>query len=244
MGEVGQLRPYQRLSRFYDLDWGHFALSYTRLVDSLVSELGLRHAAILDLACGTGILAAELARRGHSITGVDRCAEMIAVARRRTRRSRNRPRFEVRDMVQIDFERSFDLVTCTFDAINYIEESGDLARVLAGVHRSLKPRGCFLFDSTTIHLFEDRPRGTFRRDLGGETFYQSCRYDRESRLATTTFRFADGSREVHTQRAYGVEELVPALERTGFTVSHLWEDFHRNRAVADSHRIFLVGRKS
>jgi demethylmenaquinone methyltransferase/2-methoxy-6-polyprenyl-1,4-benzoquinol methylase len=38
---------------------------------------------VLDVATGTGLVAAELVRRGFEVTGVDQSAEMLAVARRR-----------------------------------------------------------------------------------------------------------------------------------------------------------------
>ena len=38
---------------------------------------------VLDVATGTGLVAAELLRRGFEVTGVDQSAEMLAVARRR-----------------------------------------------------------------------------------------------------------------------------------------------------------------
>jgi SAM-dependent methyltransferase len=52
-------------------------------VDFLVKELGLkRGAAILDVGCGTGRHAVELARRGFAVTGVDLSSGMLAKARK------------------------------------------------------------------------------------------------------------------------------------------------------------------
>ena len=48
----------------------------------LVSRLP-RGGRVLDVATGTGLVAAELIRRGFEVTGVDRSAEMLDVARRR-----------------------------------------------------------------------------------------------------------------------------------------------------------------
>ena len=38
-------------------------------------------ARILDMGCGTGLLACEFAARGHDVTGADPAAAMLAVAR-------------------------------------------------------------------------------------------------------------------------------------------------------------------
>lgn len=48
----------------------------------LVSRLP-RSGRVLDVATGTGLVAAELIRRGFEVTGVDQSAEMLDVARRR-----------------------------------------------------------------------------------------------------------------------------------------------------------------
>src|SRR4029450_493811 len=38
---------------------------------------------VLDVATGTGLVATQLLRRGHRVTGLDQSAEMLAIARRR-----------------------------------------------------------------------------------------------------------------------------------------------------------------
>jgi len=52
-------------------------------VDFLVDELGLAPGhTVLDVGCGTGRHAIELARRGYKVTGIDVSAGMIEEARR------------------------------------------------------------------------------------------------------------------------------------------------------------------
>ena len=49
----------------------------------LVSRLPPDRGHVLDVATGTGLVAAELARRGFRVTGLDQSPEMLAFARRR-----------------------------------------------------------------------------------------------------------------------------------------------------------------
>src|SRR3972149_6444447 len=49
----------------------------------LVSRLPRDRGHVLDVATGTGLVAAELLRRGFRVTGLDPSPEMLAVARRR-----------------------------------------------------------------------------------------------------------------------------------------------------------------
>jgi len=49
---------------------------------ALAAELGAR--TVLEIGCGTGMVAADLARRGFEVTGIDPSEEMLAVARERS----------------------------------------------------------------------------------------------------------------------------------------------------------------
>ncbi|MCK5827558.1 class I SAM-dependent methyltransferase, partial [Candidatus Bipolaricaulota bacterium] len=73
--------PYARLSEFYDVGWGDFAESSLPFVTTTLKDYGVQKGRILELACGTGILAIHLAKVGHTILGLDRSPEMVALAR-------------------------------------------------------------------------------------------------------------------------------------------------------------------
>lgn len=100
------------------------------LMELLAPQPGER---ILDIGCGTGQLAAEIARSGAEVTGVDASPEMIAQARR------NFPdlRFEVADATALRFDNEFDAVFSNA-ALHWIKNADGVA---AGMRRSLKPGG-------------------------------------------------------------------------------------------------------
>lgn len=62
------------------LDWDHNAY-YHRL---LLRQMPRRCGRVLDVGCGAGAFAAQLAKRSEQVDALDRCAEMIAEAKRRT----------------------------------------------------------------------------------------------------------------------------------------------------------------
>ena len=70
-------------------------------------------ATALDLGCGAGRLAPPLARRGHRVTGVDQCAEMLA---------RVDPAVETHlcDIERLDLGRTFDAVLLPSFLVNTV----------------------------------------------------------------------------------------------------------------------------
>lgn len=103
------------------------------LLDAMSVSAGMR---MLDLACGTGALAAEAARRGAEATGLDFAPAMVAEARRR----RPGVTFRVGDAEAIPFpDSSLDIVTCSFGMLHMAQPE----RVLAEIVRVLRPGGRF-----------------------------------------------------------------------------------------------------
>lgn len=96
----------------------------------------------LDLACGTGILCELLHKNGIQASGADLSEGMIEIARK------NNPDicYEVADMIQYRPQRTFDLVTCTGDALNHIIDLGDVEQIFHNVRSYLNKDGYFIFD--------------------------------------------------------------------------------------------------
>ena len=105
---------------------------------------------VLDLGCGTGLHDVELAREGHSVTGVDMSTQMLAIAeaRRATLPAelRNRLCFQAGDVRSVRLGSTFDAVISLFHVMSYMAGDGDFAAALATARTHLNPGGAFLFD--------------------------------------------------------------------------------------------------
>jgi demethylmenaquinone methyltransferase/2-methoxy-6-polyprenyl-1,4-benzoquinol methylase len=99
------------------------------------------HLRALDLACGTGDIAFELALRGADVTGLDITLRMLQIAQRKARTPSGSVSFVAGDMMALPFpDRSFDLVTTGYGLRNVPE----LAAALAEIRRVLTPGGRLL----------------------------------------------------------------------------------------------------
>ncbi len=236
------LKPYERLSQFYEVDWGGFSRQYVDLIDELLQERNLAQARILELACGTGILAICLTEDGHVVHGIDNSPGMIGIAKSKSI-GMSGLSFDVQDMVNFDVDGKFDLVTCTFDSINYIRKLRDLRKMLGRVASILHEGGLFIFDSNTRELYLSHSGETFKREINGQSFLQHCSYDSLRNIATTVFSFSDGKYEMHKQRPYDYNELAPLLEGAGLPVLHLFSWFEKMPYSSSTPKIFCVAEK-
>jgi ubiquinone/menaquinone biosynthesis methyltransferase len=109
-----------------------------RLADLATNAHQLR---VLDLACGTGDIAFELASRDARVVGLDITHRMLEIARRKPHRSRHRVSFVTGDMTSLPFpDDAFDLVTTGYGLRNVPQ----LSTTLVEIHRVLKSGGRML----------------------------------------------------------------------------------------------------
>ena len=96
---------------------------------------------VLDVACGTGDMVIELAKRGCSVTGVDISEEMLNVARQKTASANFQLsifNFQLGNAEALPFaDGEFDAVTCAFGVRNFVHLETGLNEML----RVLKPSG-------------------------------------------------------------------------------------------------------
>jgi demethylmenaquinone methyltransferase / 2-methoxy-6-polyprenyl-1,4-benzoquinol methylase len=100
-------------------------------------------APVLDLCAGTGDQATALARRGARVAAADFCVPMLALARRKFRRSgmAPRPRAMAADALALPFpDRAFAGATVSFGLRNV----ADLDAALRQLARVLRPGGCLV----------------------------------------------------------------------------------------------------
>lgn len=127
-------------------------------VDHVIAALGLEPGdRVLDVGCGTGRHAIELARRGIDVHGVDISQRFIDIARTRSSDERNavsaaadssvvRDRgtstFERADARALHFDGEFDAVICLCQgAFGMMTADGDDDAVVAGMARALRRGG-------------------------------------------------------------------------------------------------------
>jgi SAM-dependent methyltransferase len=106
---------------------------------------------ILDLGCGYGRIAHELAQAGAQVTGVDLVPAMIDRARQRALQDGLVIDYRVGDMARLPPLAGFDIVLMWFYSFGYGDERGH-ARTLRSACSALKKGGFLMFDQYNTHV--------------------------------------------------------------------------------------------
>lgn len=94
---------------------------------------------VLDLACGTGDLTIELARKGYNVTGLDITRQMLEIAGKKYRKAMGKePSLVLASACETPFSNcTFDAATISFGIRNF----SNRPQCLAEIHRVLRPDG-------------------------------------------------------------------------------------------------------
>ena len=105
---------------------------------------------VLDIGCGTGRHAIELAGRGYAVTGIDLSASQLGRAREKAAALKVQIVFIQADARDLTFDREFDLVIMLCEGAFPLMETDEMNfRILQNAARALKTPGKFIF--TTLN---------------------------------------------------------------------------------------------
>ena len=190
--------------------------------DFIEDRLGLEKGAVmLDLACGPGAHAVELASRGYSVVGYDLSLAMLARAADDAQERGQKLNFLQGDMREMAFEDTFDGVYCWQTSFGYFDDEKNV-NVLERIHRSLRKGGMLLLDVINHDYVAPRQPSLVWFEGEGCVCMDEMSVDFfTSRLRVKrTVMFEDGrARELdYSIRLYALHELGKMLHESGFKV--------------------------
>ena len=141
--------------------WAQFGDQKARFIASIPAiEPGTT--SILDLGCGTGRHAVELAALGFDVVGIDYLDSLVQKARENAaHRQVMRVQFMVADCRQIDLGRHYDLVLCLYDVIGSYADERENIRIAENIAHHLRPGGMALISVMNMELTERRAKHRF-----------------------------------------------------------------------------------
>ena len=244
---------YTSFARVYDIfmdnvpyhDWANY-------LQDLLREYDIWDGLILDLGCGTGSMAEELAKRGYDMIGVDNADEMLEIAMEKRMESGYDILYLLQDMREFELYGTVRGIVSVCDSVNYILEEDDLLEVFRLVNNYLDPMGIFIFDFNTEYKYREiLGERTIAEEREECSFIWENYFDEESGINeydVTIFVQEEGEhfrrfRETHLQRGYQVEQMCRMVTDAGMQVVAL-KDADTGEDVNEySERVYVVARE-
>jgi SAM-dependent methyltransferase len=235
------LQPYERLADIYHAYAPSIGSDYGSFLSALTEIHQFPFGSVLDLACGTGTVTRQFARRARRVVGLDVSEPMLAKARR-LNRGLDHLYFVHGDFRKFSLGETFQAAVCAADSLNYVGCTAELTNVFRSVFAHLDPGGFFVFDA-----------------LGHNSMYQSSRikthimvghtgcdfllfYDLASRVSESRVVFDSGV-ERHRRISLEPGDIRKAARESGLTViDHFSTNSYRMVKLV-SWRDFYVLRK-
>jgi len=170
---------------------------------------------ILDLGCGPGLYAEELAQKGHVVTGMDFSANSIRYARESAGQKKLDITYLQQNYLDLQEENRYDLILMIFTDFGVLLPE-EQKKLLASVHRALKPGGKFLFDVLNENFpvnkdgsrsWESAANGFWR--AGPYLVLSESMYYKEQEVTLTQHVVVDESRKVEVYR-FWIHTFSPA----------------------------------
>lgn len=209
------------LARIHDAGYGDLARDAAALLIDELARGAHRGGTVVDLGCGSGVLAARVCEAGYRVLGIDVSDAMIALARERAPKAE----FRAGSFVSADLPRCV-AVAAIGEVLSYgFDPSNDdraRAALFRRVHDALVPGGVFLFD---VAGREQAKPGRYRSYTQGADWAVLVETDVDpaAGLLTreiTTYRLVGGRYrrdvELHRLVLLDTEEMLAALRAVGF----------------------------
>ncbi len=234
------------LVQFYDLENG-WAPDTT-----FCAGLARTARSVLDLGCGTGLLAAGIAEEGERrVVGVDPAHAMLKVAR--SRPGGDRVRWVEAPAQTVRLGERFDLVVLTGHAFQVFLTEADRRAVLQTIREHLAPGGRFIFDTRNPLVEEWREwtpeqsqRVVDHPTLGPVRAWNDVEKDEATGIVTYGTFYAPASGDAvltaRSQIAFpSREELERLLAEAGLVVADWFGDWQGGPIGADQPEIIVFG---
>jgi len=191
-------------------------------VDFVERELGFeRTRRILDIGCGTGRHAIELARRGYRVTGIDLSEAQLTRAREKAAAAGVAVDFQRRNATQPHFQQEFDAAIMICEGAFSLMETDELNyAVLVHAAAALRPGAKLLFTTlNALYPLYHSVQELLNANGAGEVI-DKLTFDLLTFREQAELTFTDDAGQSHTvqtnERYYTPAELRWLLKTAGF----------------------------
>ena len=211
----------------------------------VIDALGLTPGAqVLDVGCGYGRHAMELAARGFHVVGLDMSTPLLVRGGEEAHRRGLTINFVRGDMRELDFEGQFNGAYCLFSTFGYFDDETN-KKTVVNIARALKPGGRVLIEILNRdYVISDLPTRVWWEGDGCVVLEEVELNYFSSRIQVNRSVVFDDGRQLEQEisvRAYALHEVGKLLHAAGFRVLEVSGAYHtRGRFFGNQSRHIIV----
>ena len=202
---------------------------------------------VLDLCCGPGRCSIALAKKGFSVTGVDRTKYLLDKARARARAAHIKIEWVQADMRDFVRANSFDLVLSMFTSFGYFDDRREDMTVLENMVKSLHAGGVCLIEVLGKERLAKILQPTTSTTLSDGTMVVERHeiFDDWTRVRNEwlLIRNSKVKRFKFHHTVYSGLELRERMERAGFIDVMLHGNLKGDEYGPNAERLIAIGHK-
>ncbi|MBU9888248.1 MAG: class I SAM-dependent methyltransferase [Candidatus Omnitrophica bacterium] len=245
---------FENYARKYDQE--SFVRGTDGECDFIEQEIAFgRSCRILDIGCGTGRHAIELAKRGYEVTGVDLSGNQIKRAREKAQEAGVTVDFRIQDARHLPFDGEFDLAVMLCEGGFSLMETDEMNfEILKNATKALKDKGKLIFTALNglFPLFHSVNEFYKAVQKEGQSQCGECSFDLMTFRDHNTVIFEDDSgnkKELKcNERYYAPSEITWLLKTLGYGKIDIFGAklgaFSRNdRLTTEDFEMLVVAQK-
>ena len=201
-------------------------------------------AQLLDVGCGYGRHAMELAARGYHLVGLDLSTPLLVRGGEEAHRRNLTINFVRGDMRELDFDAQFDGAYCLFSTFGYFDDETN-KKALSNIARALRPGGRVLIEILNRdYLISDLPTRVWWEGDGCVVLEEVELNYFSSRIQVNRSVVFDDGRQLEQEisiRAYSLHEVGKLMHAAGFRVLEVSGGYQtRGRFFGNQSRHIIV----
>jgi 2-polyprenyl-3-methyl-5-hydroxy-6-metoxy-1,4-benzoquinol methylase len=244
------------LAAYYDVmhqyrDYGHECQFAHNLIQKYYP--GAEH--VLDIGCGTGGHAIEMAQRGYDVTGIDKSQDMINIALEKAEKAGVTIDFRCIDFNDLSVISEFQTAYCLGYTFLYMTTYPEIISFLSAVNEALSSRGVLLVDFINgWSLIEEFHRDKFVYQHEGTTIFQfeQATLKKEERVKHIDFYYLIDHHDGRVKTVFAEEdvriffndEVRMLLSNCGFGNIESFGDYTTDTDADVADIVIIAGRKT
>lgn len=214
-------------------------------INNLMNKVKLdENARILDLACGRGRHAMQLAQMNYQVVGVDLSPANIEFANK-AKNDHPKVEFKVGDMRNSLGDNEYDAVLNAFTSFGYFNSKAEHQQVINNIYACLKNSGLFFFDYLNARAIPSTNNKEIVQEIEGIHF--STKRSLLNQHVVKEISVQDGDMTMHFMEKvalYYKDDFIEMLTKANFKIIQIWGNYFLEPFIENaSPRLIILAQK-